>query len=264
MNGLKELLKHEEEKLQAVKLVVDNRLKNVPDGALRITSTRKSQIQYMHCTEQDKNGQFIKKENQELAFKLAQKSYDQKVQRLVERRIKQIKKLSDEYNDNEIEDIYDRLHPVRQKLVIPVEKPWEKRLAEWKDITYVGKEFSENIPVIYTKKGERVRSKSEKIIADTFYDLGIEYKYECPLNLKGVGTVYPDFTILRKRDGKEVYWEHDGRMDEPSYAEKAVRKINSYIANGYFPGDNLIVSFESSGNVLNDRIIKKMISKYIF
>ncbi|SHN53528.1 hypothetical protein SAMN02745247_01026 [Butyrivibrio hungatei DSM 14810] len=61
MNGLKELLKHEEEKLQAIKFVVDKRLKNVPDGALRITSTRKSQIQYMHCTEQDKNGQFIKK-----------------------------------------------------------------------------------------------------------------------------------------------------------------------------------------------------------
>ncbi len=32
-------------------------------------------------------------------------------------------------------------------------------------------------------------------------------------------------------------------MDDPKYAEKAVRKINSYIANGYFPGDNLIVSF---------------------
>lgn len=70
-----------------------------------------------------------------------------------------------EYNDNEIEDIYDQLHPVRQKLVIPVEKPWRLRLAEWKDIPYAGKEFSENIPVIYTKKGERVQSKSEKMIS---------------------------------------------------------------------------------------------------
>ncbi|MBE5836175.1 MAG: hypothetical protein E7309_16350 [Butyrivibrio sp.] len=263
MNGLKELLRNEKEILQTIKHVVDNRLKDVPDGALRITSTRKSQIQYMHCTEHDKNGQFIKKENQELAFKLAQKSYDQKIQKLVDRRLKQIQKLDEEYDDNEIEKIYDQLHPVRQMLVTPVKKPWEQLLAEWKNIPYVGKEFSENIPVIYTKKGERVRSKSEKIIADTFNDLGIEYKYECPLKLNGVGTVYPDFTILRKRDGKEVYWEHDGRMDDPLYAEQAVRKINSYIANGYFPGDNLIVSVESSGNVLNDRIIKCMISKYI-
>lgn len=263
MNGLKELLQKEERKLQAIKVIVDKRLKDVPDGTLRITSTRNTQVQFMHCTEHDKKGQFIKKDNQELTNKLAQKSYDQKVQKLVDRRLKQIDKLSEEYNDNEIEKIYDNLHSVRQKLVTPVIKPWEQQLSEWKNIPYIGKEFAENIPVIYTKKGERVRSKSEKIIADTFYDLGIEYKYECPLNLKGYGTIYPDFTILRKRDRKEIYWEHDGRMDDPKYAEKAVRKINSYTANGYFPGNNLIVSFETSGNVLNDRIIKKMISEYI-
>ena len=52
-------------------------------------------------------------------------------------------------------------------------------------------------------------------------------------------------------------------MDDPKYAEKVVRKINSYIANGYFPGDNLIVSYESSGTVLNDRIVVKMIDKYL-
>ena len=76
-------------------------------------------------------------------------------------------------------------------------------------------------------------------------------------------TVYPDFTILRKRDGKEVYWEHDGRMDDPKYAEKAIRKINNYISNGLFPGDRLIVSFESSGVVIRDSVIKMMIDKYL-
>ncbi len=264
MIGLKELLNIEEDRLHAIKQIVDNRLRNVPDGALRITSTRKSQIQYMHCTEHDKKGQFIKKENHELAIKLAQKSYDQKVQKLVDRRLKQISKLSKEYNDNEIEEIYNKLNPVRKTLLQPVEAPWEQRLKEWKSIPYTGKEFSENIPVILTKKGERVRSKSEKIIADIFYDLGIEYKYECPLMLKGYGVVYPDFTILRKRDGKEIYWEHDGRMDDPKYAEKAIRKINSYISNRIFPGDNLIVSFESSAVVINDRIIKELIKEYLY
>ena len=93
--------------------------------------------------------------------------------------------------------------------------------------------------------------------------MGIEYKYECPLKLKNFGVVYPDFTFLRKRDCKEIYWEHDGRMDDPEYAEKAVRKINSYIANGIFPGDKLIISYETSGVVLNDRVIKMLIKKYI-
>ena len=268
MYGLKEMITKERERLMSIKQVVDNRLKKAPAGNLRITSARK-RVQFMYCADDSsqknrKNqGVYIKQKDHQLADLLAQKAYDLKVQKLVDRRLKQLEKLSEEYEDDEIERIYDRLHPVRKTLVSAVEPTWEQKLEEWKNIPYTGKEFSENSPEIYTKKGERVRSKSEKILADTFYDLGIEYKYECPLKLKGIGIVYPDFTILRRRDGKEVYWEHDGRMDDPIYAEKAIKKINSYIANGILPGDNLIISFESSGVVMNDRIIRRMIEKYI-
>ena len=262
MNGLKELLEIEKDRLIRIKSVVDNRLIEVPEGALRI-STSNNCTQFKQSIEAKKKLIYIKKDDKQLAYRLAQKSYDQKVQKLVDRRLKQLDKLTEEYEDTEIEEIYDKLHPIRKALIQPVEIPWEQRLAEWKNTPYVGKDFAPGMPEIYSKKGERVRSKSEKIIADIFCDLGLEYKYECPLNLKGVGIVYPDFTILRKRDGKEIYWEHDGRMDDPKYAEKAVRKINSYIANGYFPGDNLIVSYESSGMVLNDRIVVKMIDKYL-
>ncbi|MBQ6588330.1 MAG: hypothetical protein IJI01_06605 [Butyrivibrio sp.] len=288
MKRLKEMLVKEEERLIAIKHIVDERLINVPDGNLRITSSGKHP-QYMHCLDEfdikqsqtsnltpnqkqnqnqsqaksRKQGVYIKKEDIPLAYRLAQKSYDQKIQRLVDKRLKQLGKLVKEYDDNEIEEIYEKLHPIRKTMIKPVEVPWEQKLQEWKNTPYVGKEFMPGIPEIYTKKGERVRSKSEKILADTFYDIGIEYKYECPISLKGFGTVYPDFTFLRKRDGKEVYWEHDGRMDDPAYAENAIRKINSYIANGIYPGDKLIISYESSGVVLNDKMIRQMIKKYI-
>lgn len=36
----------------------------------------------------------------------------------------------------------------------------------------------------------------------------IPYKYECPLYLKGVGTVYPDFTFLSLKTGQEIYWKN--------------------------------------------------------
>lgn len=266
MIGLKKYLIEEEERLKKIKQVVDKRLVDVPEGNLRITSSGKH-VQYMQCKEKDgkyqKQGNYIKKEDRSLAHRLAQKSYDQKIKRLVDRRVKQLEKLAKEYEDNEVEEIYDKLHHIRKTMINPVEIPWEKRLAEWKSAPYIGKEFKACMTEIYTKKGERVRSKSEKIMADTFYDPGIEYKYECPLKLKGYGVVYPDFTFLRKRDFKEVYWEHDGKMDDADYAEKAIRKINTYIANGIFPGDNLIVSFESLGVVINDNIIKQLIAKYL-
>ena len=43
---------------------------------------------------------------------------------------------------------------------------WEQRVKTWLSATYDGKEFQEGVPVILTEKGERVRSKSEKIMAD--------------------------------------------------------------------------------------------------
>ncbi|WP_242831995.1 hypothetical protein [Butyrivibrio sp. VCD2006] len=267
MYGLKELLTKEEARLYTIKQIVDDRLVNVPEGSLRITSTR-NRVQFMHCIDKNnkskEQGIYIKQEDISLAHRLAQKTYDHRVKKIVDRRLKQIESLNKEYMDNEIDELYNSLHPMRKTLIKAVETPWEQRLLDWKNTPYVGKEFAENIPVIYSKKGERVRSKSEKILADIFFDLGIEYKYECPLKLKGFGIVYPDFTILRKRDRKEIYWEHDGRMDDPKYAEKAVRKINSYIANGILPGDKLIISYETSGVVLDDRIIKMLIEKYVF
>ena len=73
-------------------------------------------------------------------------------------------------------------------------KKEEARLLpiKWKSIPYVGKEFDESIPVIYTKKGERVRSKSEKILADTFYELGMRYLRNNTLYKEHCYTCFPN------------------------------------------------------------------------
>ena len=117
--------------------------------------------------------------------------------------------------------------------------------------------------MILTEKGERVRSKSEKIIADYFFRHGIEYKYECPLLLKGLGIVYPDFTLLSRKTGYEIYWEHNGRMDDPIYAQKAVRKWQHYENNGIFPGERLILTHETELDVLNTATLEKLTKKYL-
>ncbi len=75
--------------------------------------------------------------------------------------------------------------------------------------------------------------------------------------------MYPDFTIISRRTGKILYWEHDGRMDDPKYAEKAVRKINSYIRNGIIPGEKLILTFETEKIALSDDTIYRIIECYL-
>ena len=188
-----------------------------PEGTLRLSNSN-GYIQFYLCNEESKkHGNYIKKSDSELIRLLAQKSYVQKIQQLAEKRLSQIKRITKEYCDDEIEKIYSDLHPERQKLVEPIVATWEQKLKRWMGEAYQGKEFHEGTPIIYTEQGERVRSKSEKIMADYFYRHNIPYKYECPLVLRGMGTVYPDFTFLSPKTKEEIYWEHDGKMDDPIY-----------------------------------------------
>ena len=81
-------------------------------------------------------------------------------------------------------------------------------------------------------------------------------------NLKDYEEYYPDFTILNVSRRKTIYWEHLGMFDNPGYYDKAVRKINTYGMNDIRPGENLILTFESSGVPLNTLLVKKYIEKY--
>ena len=62
--------------------------------------------------------------------------------------------------------------------------------------------------------------------------------------------------------GLNILWEHLGLMDIPEYAEKAIRKITAYEVNGYFPGENLILTMETRGQPLDVRLVNKLIRKY--
>jgi len=262
MNGLYSLLLKEQFRLETIIKETEYRLEKAPKGRLRLSNSH-NHVQYYQCVDGNKSGDYIPKENKVLAQQLAQKAYDEKVLRLAEKRFSQIQKLVNEYTDDEIENIYLKEHPERKKLIEPVEFTWEQRVKTWLSVTYDGKEFQEGIPVILTEKGERVRSKSEKIMADYFFRKGVEYKYECPLYLKGTGVVYPDFTFLSKKTGQEIYWEHNGKCDDPIYARNMVKKINAYENSGIFQGERLILTYETEQTVLNTDKIAQLMDKYL-
>lgn len=52
-------------------------------------------------------------------------------------------------------------------------------------------------------------------------------------------------------------------MDKQEYARAAVRKIESYQINHIYPGDRLIITFETEQNVLNSKIIENLVEKYL-
>ncbi len=262
MRKLSEMLYAEQQRLEKIVKETRNRLKNAPEGTLRMSRSHNKQ-QYYRCTVKKRNGEYINKDNMELVRQLAQKAYDEKVLKFVEKRLLQIQRLAKDYKDREIEEIYRNERIERQMLINPVEPTWEQSIKEWKEKEYKGKGFKADTPIIMSEKGERVRSKSEKIMADYFYRNGIEYKYECPLYLNGVGTIYPDFTFLSPQTGEEMYWEHNGMVDNPEYARKMVRKIQAYESNGIFPGERLILTFETENMVLSTNKIEQMVKRYL-
>lgn len=262
MKGLKKLLLQERFRLENIIKEAQNRLEKAPQGRLRLSKSH-NQVQYYCCTEDKKSGIYIPKENRALAQQLAQKSYDEKVLQLAEKRFSQINKIVKDYADDEIEKIYWKEHLERQKLIKPVEPTREQRIYKWLSKEYKGKDFQEDTPMILTEKGERVRSKSEKIMADYFDRKGIAYKYECPLYLKGVGTIYPDFTFLSGKTGEEIYWEHNGKVDDPVYARNMVKKINAYENSGIFVGERLILTYETEQTILNTSKIEQLVGKYL-
>lgn len=264
MYGLKEMLSEEKNRLQKIEEKTRNQLKDAPKGSLRISKSNKH-IQYYHCTEghPHKNGIYLHRTEEKLVRQLAQKGYDEQVLRLVEKRLRQIRRIAEEYQDDEIEKLFLREHEARQKLICPAELTWNQQLEQWMLEKYEGKGFNDVNPIIYSERGERVRSKSEKILSDYFYRKNIPYKYEKPLLLKGYGIVYPDFTFLSKRTRKEIYWEHEGRMDDPEYARTAIKKIQTYEDNGIYVGDRLILTFETETTILNTKDIERNVKRYL-
>ena len=58
-------------------------------------------------------------------------------------------------------------------------------------------------------------------------------------------------------------WEHEGMMDKQEYARNAVRKIELYQKNGIYPGERLILTFETEQSMLNQNILEKLVEKYL-
>ena len=79
----------------------------------------------------------------------------------------------------------------------------------------------------------------------------------------GAGIIYPDFTFLSSKTRQEIYWEHEGMMDDEIYARNAIRKIHTYEKNGIYPGERLILTFETKAVALDTQIVKELVCKYL-
>ena len=244
-------LRERKSELEQLLQTIEKSSKGLPPGRLRAVS-RGISAQYYHVNQlNDTKGEYIKAENRKLAEGLAQSDYLKKLQKAAERELRAVSSYLKEESEVQVEDVYAGMNPNRKRLVRPVLLSDEEFVEKWLNEPYVRKEFLPEDSEFHTKKGERVRSKSEILIANMLYDLGIPYRYECPIKLKGYGEVWPDFTLLDIRNRSVKYLEHFGLMHNETYMKEFFWKMSKYSQHGIVLGHSLLMTFEDKDHPLN-------------
>lgn len=254
-----ETRKHEQQYDEWISLL-NHRLENVPEGRLKI-ETPSGSPQYYHCVGDKKI--YLKVSQKELAEALAQKAYDQKCLRVLENWKKHVEQIDQWSAEQTLLGVYEAMSPERRVLVEPLVLPVEEMARRWAAEPYEPKEFRPGDPEHYAKNGLRVRSKSERDAVDEMLDFALYFKYECPLFLKGLGLIHPDFMVMNKRTGQIWIWEHFGKVDDRAYAQAMVKRIEAYHYNGYFEGKNLIYTMESYQQPFNRKEARRIIQQYL-
>ncbi len=195
-------------------------------------------------------------------FKLkacAQADYENRTEKALLKQKRTIEQFLKHYEKNGINATYYRLCEGRKELVTPIEKTDEMYIEEWLR-KHPGSQNTYTEGVFYTtKRGEKVRSKSELVIANMLYEREIPYQYESRVMLEDGRAVYPDFVALNVMKRKTLFWEHLGLLSEDDYAQKNFTKIIEYENAGILLGDGLIITMETYDHPLNIGTINKKI-----
>ena len=253
------LLKRKKELEEAIKnasVVLDSS----PDGRLKIIRTKKW-VQF-YLVEEHGNATYLpKKVNEKLICNLAQKSHARHFLLNAKAELASIDHFLNSCHHRSSDKLYANLSPERKKLVQPFLLDDETFSKQWEDQPFVSNPFHPEDKQYTTNHGDTVRSKSELVFANMFFELGIPFKYECPLFLPNGKTAYPDFTLLKKSTRQEYYHEHFGLFDDAEYRENAIRKLDIYRRNGIYIGKNLLVTYETAGCPLDIPALKKSFSE---
>ena len=204
---------------------------------------------------------------------LAQKQYEERILASAKDELLLLrdcmKTLSEFEEIHDFKAEYKRLPEVLQQLVDPNLNYEDDFVMRWRKARFSRGRVTEN-HIYDTLAKEKVRSKSEALIADRLFNAGIPYRYEQRLEfdsdvpgLEDMHAYYPDFTILDKRTRKIIYWEHLGKLGDPSYCRDNLTKLHDYIRHGIIQGKNLILTYESADRPLLTADVDILIRQFL-
>ena len=243
--------------------IISKRVEKSPPGGLRILKKRNRYQYYHRINPSDSQGKYLTKKDRHLAEQLAQKDYDTKLLKVLKKQQKAIENFIEDSDPDAAEQVYMKLNEQRKAIVTPEFLSDEEYVKQWLNQPYTRLGFKEEDQEFYTAKGERVRSKSEILIADALMRHDVPYLCECPVYNNGVVFAAPDFKCLNRRLRKVFYWEHLGMLGDQDYVNRNVKKMDKYILADDFDESRLILTFETDSHPLNTKVIEAKIRKFL-
>ncbi len=244
-------------------------LKKAPKGRMRSEMAKGKYPQFYEILKKgDAKGRFMRKEEIDKIKAYAQKEYDIRMLTETEKVKKKLIGLIANWEEIERHNFYSlaevvtKLSVAKQSYVTPYIMAEDDYIATWMQSFDTEKNSYPIEKGYITERGELVRSKSEKMIADKLYLRGIPYVYEARI-LLGNNIFFPDFAALNARTRQTFYLEHFGMMDTPEYCRNALEKIEKYDELGLVLGENFIASFESELKGINMEQIDRAIERYL-
>lgn len=146
--------------------------------------------------------------------------------------------------------VFDRLMP---KKLIPNRvrtEQWANRMME---SSFRREELTQP-----TRRGDKVRSKLEAAIANVLFEEDIPYRYEQKLELDHK-LFLPDFMLADPLTGKFTYLEAFGMMEKADYAIGCMQKLGAYAHAGLYPGDRLMLVFESPSVPFDQEVFRQWV-----
>ena len=260
---------------EELSVLIDNLESSISkrDQGTLLRSTINGTIRFYEKRDTDSKRIYLGTNKNQVLKDLAQKQYEERILESAKEELLLLrdclKTLSefDECHDSKAE--YKMLPEVLQQLVNPNLNYEDDYVIRWRKARFCRGRITEN-HIYDTLAKEKVRSKSEALIADRLFNAGIPYRYEQRLEFdsdipgpEDMHAYYPDFTILDKRTRKIIYWEHLGKLGDPSYCRDNLPKLHDYMRHGIIQGKNLILTYESTDRPLLTGDIDILINEFL-
>lgn len=251
-------LQQEKDRILQKLISLNTEIAKYPEGTL---TTNKNGDYHKYYVLKNGKRKYISKDDNKLIEELAKKKY----------LMAEVKDLQNEINainaylNNYQEERYTKKLISKEDGVSEILKPLimskEQQLLKWETEEYPSFSGFPQGLIHQGPFGKKYRSKTEANIAFLLVKHHVPQRYEWERMING--TLYPiDFTTKHPKDGRLIFWEHFGRMDDASYCMKIGTKLRDFESAGIFPGINLIMTFESKRFPMNINQLEEIVEAW--